>query len=51
MLYEEKDIEENVNYISELFEITNIMEYKIFELDNYQKLRVMIASSLVHKPE
>ena len=49
--YLKKDINAQFNYISNLLKIKSIKDKKIKELSSYEKIKVLLAASIIHKPK
>ena len=49
--YLKKDINRQYNYIIDLLKIKSISNKKIKDLNYYEKIKVLLAASIVHKPK
>ena len=49
--YIKKDINKNYKYVTKLLNIEDILDKKINELDSLEKIKVLLASSIIHKPK
>ena len=49
--YLKKDINRQYNYIINLLKIKSIAYMKIKDLNSYEKIKVLLAASIVHKPK
>lgn len=51
LCYSKKEIDKRLNYMLKVFKIENLIDKKITELTDFEKVKVGIASALMHEPK